>query len=126
MPATHYLESWSDTRSYDGTVTIVQPLIEPLYASKSVHELLALFSDQYDKTAYDIVRDYWAGQKNQVSGAGVQVPAAKQATPITTASKPSPADAAPATPAACTGGALETWWRKCVHDGFIPNTGHSP
>ena len=121
VPATHYLESWSDTRSYDGTVTIVQPLIEPLYASKSVHELLALFSDQYDKTAYDIVRDYWAGQKNQVSGAGVQVPAAKQATPITTASKPSPADAALATPAPAPAD-FETWWRKCVHDGFIPNT----
>jgi molybdopterin-containing oxidoreductase family iron-sulfur binding subunit len=45
VPATHYLESWSDTRSYDGTVTIVQPLIEPLYDGKSVHELLALFSD---------------------------------------------------------------------------------
>src|SRR5205807_1945742 len=45
VPATHYLESWSDTRAYDGTVTIVQPLIEPLYAGKSVHELLAVFSD---------------------------------------------------------------------------------
>ena len=58
VPATHYLESWSDTRSYDGTVTIVQPLIEPLYDSKSVHELLALFSDQYDRR-HDLVREFW-------------------------------------------------------------------
>ncbi len=27
VPAAHYLESWGDTRSYDGTVTIMQPLI---------------------------------------------------------------------------------------------------
>ncbi len=26
----HYLESWSDARAYDGTLSIVQPMIEPL------------------------------------------------------------------------------------------------
>ena len=35
VPAAHYLESWGDTRSYDGTVTIMQPLIEPLYDGKT-------------------------------------------------------------------------------------------
>src|SRR3989454_4604928 len=59
IPATHYLESWSDARSYDGTVTIVQPLIAPLYEGKTAHEVLALFSDNYDRRPYDIVRDYW-------------------------------------------------------------------
>jgi anaerobic selenocysteine-containing dehydrogenase len=43
VPAAHYLESWGDTRSYDGTVTIMQPLIEPLYEGKTAHELLASF-----------------------------------------------------------------------------------
>src|SRR5260370_18682776 len=62
IPAAHYLESWSDTRSYDGTVTIVQPLIAPLYEGKTAHELLALFSDNYDRKPYDIVRDYWRGE----------------------------------------------------------------
>src|SRR6185437_495425 len=38
---THYLESWSDARAYDGTVSIIQPLIQPLYNGKSPHELLA-------------------------------------------------------------------------------------
>ncbi len=30
LPRAHYLESWGDARSYDGTVTMIQPLIEPL------------------------------------------------------------------------------------------------
>ncbi len=67
IPESHYLEAWSDTRSYDGTVSIVQPLIEPLYQSKSAHELLAVFTPQYDKKPYEIIRDYWRGQQSTVS-----------------------------------------------------------
>ncbi|MFN2493834.1 MAG: TAT-variant-translocated molybdopterin oxidoreductase, partial [Pyrinomonadaceae bacterium] len=63
IPETHYLEAWSDTRSYDGTVSIVQPLIEPLYQNKSAHELLAVFTPQYDREPYDIIRDYWSKQQ---------------------------------------------------------------
>ncbi len=37
IPAAHYLESWSDARAYDGTVSIVQPMIEPLYGGKTAH-----------------------------------------------------------------------------------------
>ena len=37
----HYLEAWSDARAYDGTVSLVQPLIAPLYAGKSAHEMLS-------------------------------------------------------------------------------------
>ena len=59
VPAAHYLESWSDTRAYDGTVTIVQPLIAPLYAGKTGHELLAAFSQAPERSSYEIVRGYW-------------------------------------------------------------------
>ena len=62
IPAAHYLESWSDARSYDGTVSIIQPLIAPLYEGHTAHEMLAVFSNQFDRKGYDILRDFWQGQ----------------------------------------------------------------
>src|SRR5437868_5449726 len=62
IPEAHYLEAWGDTRAYDGTVTITQPLITPLYNGKSAYELLAAFTDQPDRRGYDIVRSYWLSQ----------------------------------------------------------------
>ncbi|MCI0354130.1 MAG: TAT-variant-translocated molybdopterin oxidoreductase [Acidobacteria bacterium] len=59
IPEAHYLEAWSDTRAYDGTVSIVQPLIAPLYGGKSAHEVVAAFTEQPDQSGYDIVRAYW-------------------------------------------------------------------
>ncbi len=58
-PAAHYLESWGDVRAYDGTVSILQPLIAPLYNGKSAHELLAGMLGQPDRSGHDIVQEYW-------------------------------------------------------------------
>jgi molybdopterin-containing oxidoreductase family iron-sulfur binding subunit len=58
----HYLEAWGDTRSYDGTVTIVQPLIQPLYSGRSALEVAAFFSGQPNVTGYELVRGYWQKQ----------------------------------------------------------------
>ena len=55
----HYLEAWGDTRAYDGTVSIVQPLIAPLYGGKSALELLAPFAGQGEATGYALVQNYW-------------------------------------------------------------------
>ncbi|HEY6050854.1 MAG TPA: TAT-variant-translocated molybdopterin oxidoreductase, partial [Thermoanaerobaculia bacterium] len=41
IPQAHFLESWSDARAIDGTASIVQPLIAPLYGGRSAHEVLA-------------------------------------------------------------------------------------
>jgi MoCo/4Fe-4S cofactor protein with predicted Tat translocation signal len=62
LPMTHYLETWSDCRAHDGTVTIMQPLIAPLYAGKSVHEVLTMLTDQPERSGYDIVKSYWNSQ----------------------------------------------------------------
>ena len=117
IPESHYLETWSDTRSYDGTVSIVQPLIEPLYQSKSAHELLAVFTPQYDKKPYDIIREYW---NNQQTANSKQPGAAENSRQKAEGSKQNTNGnqqiaVAPA-------GDFEGWWRKCVHDGFVPNT----
>jgi molybdopterin-containing oxidoreductase family iron-sulfur binding subunit len=58
----HYLESWSDARTHDGTACIIQPLIEPLYRGKSAHELLAVVGNEPGIPPYDLVRNYWKGQ----------------------------------------------------------------
>ena len=58
VPDTHYLEMWSDLRGHDGAASVVQPLISPLYESRSAHEMLAVLLGD-DRAGYDIVRDYW-------------------------------------------------------------------
>jgi molybdopterin-containing oxidoreductase family iron-sulfur binding subunit len=61
IPEAHYLESWSDARAYDGTASIIQPLIAPLYGSRSAHELLAALTDQAERGGQEIIRTYWRG-----------------------------------------------------------------
>ncbi len=62
VPEAHYLESWSDARAYDGTASIVQPLIAPLYDGKSAHEVINVLLNRADQTAHETVRDYWQTQ----------------------------------------------------------------
>jgi MoCo/4Fe-4S cofactor protein with predicted Tat translocation signal len=62
IPEAHSLETWSDARAYDGTVTIMQPLIAPLYGGKSAHEVVAALLSHAGKTSHDVVKDYWRGR----------------------------------------------------------------
>ena len=59
VPLSHALESWSDLRARDGTASIIQPLILPLYASRTAHELLATIMGQPNALSYDLVRETW-------------------------------------------------------------------
>ena len=59
LPETHYLEAWSDVRAFDGTTSIVQPLIAPLYQNKSAHEVLSILSGRPDVSGYEVVRSHW-------------------------------------------------------------------
>jgi MoCo/4Fe-4S cofactor protein with predicted Tat translocation signal len=65
IPAAHYLESWSDTRAYDGTVSFVQPLIAPLYGGRTAHELLATLTSAPQRSSYEIVREYWQARSGK-------------------------------------------------------------
>jgi len=65
IPTAHYLESWSDARAYDGTVSIVQPMIEPLWGGVSAHQVLQALLDNPQLSAYEAVR---TTQKDNIKG----------------------------------------------------------
>ena len=104
IPAAHFLESWSDARAHDGTVSIVQPLIAPLYDGKTAHELLAVLSGQPNRTSHDIVHDFWKAKLGKAAKgqalAGKAAPAEDQA--------------------------FEDFWQKTLHDGVMAGTTSAP
>ncbi len=59
LPEAHFLEAWGDCRAADGTVSVVQPLIEPLFGGHGAIEVLGLLASGEEKTAYDLVRETW-------------------------------------------------------------------
>ncbi len=100
IPQTHFLETWSDARTFDGTASIGQPLIAPLFEAKSVYELLGVLLDEPQKSSYDWVRETWLGAA------------------ITS----SPSDTSPEKrPSAAT--MTEPMWERSVRDGVIAESG---
>ena len=69
LPEAHFLEAWGDARAHDGTASICQPLIEPLYGGRSVLEIAAYLATLQQTPGEEIVRkhwhDYWTTEKNQ-------------------------------------------------------------
>ena len=114
VPEAHFLEAWSDARGHDGTVTIIQPLIAPLYGGKSAHELLAAMSDRPERSGYDIVREFWATRR-----VAADAPLRNRRPPRETAARP-PESTATLTPE------FEQEWRRWLHDGVMPNTALPP
>ncbi|TGD94839.1 4Fe-4S dicluster domain-containing protein [Methylobacterium nonmethylotrophicum] len=90
LPLAHDLEAWSDLRATDGTASLVQPLVRPLYGGRSVHEVLNLLTGAEARRGYDIVRETWQNH-------------------------PRP-----------DGSGFEGWWRRCLHDGTIPQSAAAP
>ncbi len=123
IPETHYLEAWGDARAFDGTVTLMQPLITPLYNGKSPYEFLAAFTERPERTGYDIVREFWMNPSRGAAAGSGAVPTEGQARgggAATAAQGSQPAAAAPA-PAPAAAADFERRWRKWVHDGVVPN-----
>ena len=130
--AKHYLEGWSDGRAYDGTATICQPLIQPLYEGKSVHEVVQLlFRENFDKKDYDIVRAYWSAQSSLMARPTAAAAATAANTAPAHAANTASSDSNAAKSAAAANTApiaapastnVEDSWRRAVHNGVIPNT----
>jgi molybdopterin-containing oxidoreductase family iron-sulfur binding subunit len=59
LPRAHYLESWGDARAVGGTLSVVQPLILPLFGGRTAIEMLGLIVGDKERPGYDIVRDTW-------------------------------------------------------------------
>ena len=59
IPAAHFLESWGDVRGYDGTASVIQPLIAPMRNGKSVIELLASLLNTGEQDPLAAVKATW-------------------------------------------------------------------
>jgi MoCo/4Fe-4S cofactor protein with predicted Tat translocation signal len=59
IPRAHYLESWGDARAVGGTLSVVQPLILPLFGGRSPVEVLGLMIGGKDRPGYEIVQETW-------------------------------------------------------------------
>jgi molybdopterin-containing oxidoreductase family iron-sulfur binding subunit len=104
LPEAHAFESWADVRAYDGTVTVMQPLIAPLSEGRTLNEVLACFIDaQNGKSSHDLVKDFWTR-----ANAG-----AMSDWTITDASGASFKSA-------------DSMWKHVLHDGWVPGTAAKP
>lgn len=99
LPESHSYEAWSDARAVDGTITILQPLILPLYDSRTQMEVLDLFLHTPNRDSRELVRTYWEER--------LQPPQGSQA------GKPRSILAQPIPPQ------FEDWLRKSVGEGLI-------
>ena len=59
VPRLHYLESWGDARAWDGTISMVQPLIAPLRFGRTVDQLLAGLLGNRHATDHRLLNDFW-------------------------------------------------------------------
>lgn len=65
VPSAHFLEWWGDVTAQDGTVSLIQPLLAPMYNAKSAHELLNVLLDEPQKPAYETVRETWRERQGE-------------------------------------------------------------
>jgi molybdopterin-containing oxidoreductase family iron-sulfur binding subunit len=69
LPAAHVLESWGDTRALDGTASIIQPLIQPLFQGLTELDVLAPFAGVAEQSSYQLVKAHWARRRGDGAAA---------------------------------------------------------
>jgi molybdopterin-containing oxidoreductase family iron-sulfur binding subunit len=115
IPEAHYLESWSDARAYDGTATIIQPLIAPLYGGKTVHELVAALLGQ-NASSFDIVRGYWQSQRGGATAQpSANAPTAAQPNAASAGATAEPSNIRQQDP-------FEEFWVTALNKGIVDGT----
>ena len=100
VPSAHYLESWGDARAFDGTVSLMQPLIAPIYDGRSPIEVIGSMNGQLGRTAFELVKDFWTRAFDGSTNEKFNLKDAK-------------------------GNAFanaEAMWRHALHEGFIAGT----
>jgi len=95
VPEAHFLESWGDARAFDGTITLQQPLIAPLYDGRQAVELLSALNGAPGRSPVELVKDYWT--RTFATGGFTDASGAPFAT-------------------------VDAFWRAALHDGFIAST----
>ncbi|WP_437684754.1 TAT-variant-translocated molybdopterin oxidoreductase [Sorangium sp. So ce176] len=63
VPAAHDLEAWGDARAYDGTISLIQPLIEPLFLGRTASEVLTVFAGEPRRSARELLREAWRARR---------------------------------------------------------------
>ena len=131
IPEAHFLEAWSDVRADEGTASIIQPLIAPLYNGRSPHEVVSALGEGGGRPGYELVRAYWA----RVTGLSTEVPvppAPPAPQPALETGPPPVAEEAPPEPPPIAAAPVpqlspfDREWRKWLHDGVIPDTAFAP
>ena len=137
VPEAHFLESWSDVRSDDGTATIVQPLIAPLYNGRTAHEVMSALNDAGPRSSYDIVRSFWSERANVAPApnpvaslrSNTELPPLRpveEGTASTRITQAPPSASSGTVRGAAALSPFDYEWRRWLHAGVIPNTAFAP
>lgn len=94
VPAAHALETWGDARAYDGTASLIQPLIEPLHGGKSALQMYTAIDKGLEKDPRELLRAYWQG--HYAGSPAVEDQPANRV--------------------------FEQFWKQSLHDGVVANS----
>ena len=110
LPRTHEYEAWGDQRALDGTVSVQQPLIAPLFDGRSELEVLALIAGAAEKKGYELVRstlrDLLLLEQGRVACGPAEV-------------GKMPCKDTAGHPATIHASVYEHGWKKTLRDGFV-------
>jgi molybdopterin-containing oxidoreductase family iron-sulfur binding subunit len=97
VPEAHFLESWGDVRAFDGTISLIQPLVAPLYDGHCAIEVLAALNSKPGQTSMELVKAFWTTAFGQPAWTLRN----REGQPFAS---------------------FDSFWRHALHDGFIAST----